>query len=140
MIPKGKRLKQNLPNGVTKVFSSKDSGESFTCQKPELASNFVKIFASPICASICSTDGKMCLSRCTLLFSLVKLMQILTFPLAFGLTTILKHQLVGCSTFSITPKFCICSNPAYTFGKIGMIICLGVVRAYGSESLCSLIQ
>ena len=65
VILKGKRLKQNLPNGVMKVVSSEDSGESSTYQNPQLASSFVKIFAPPICASVCSTNGRICLSRCT---------------------------------------------------------------------------
>ena len=60
-------------------------------KNPEFAFSFVKIFAPPICANVCSTDGKICLSRSTLLFNLVRLTQILTFPLAFGTTTIPEH-------------------------------------------------
>ena len=119
-MPKGRRLKQNLPNGVINVVSKEDSCDSSTCQKPEFASSLVKIFAHPICASVCSTDGRICLSRCTLLFNLVWSAQILTFPLAFSTTTIPEHQDVGCSTFSITPNCCILFSTASTLGRSGM--------------------
>ena len=41
-MPKCRRLKQNLPNGVIKVVSKDESCESSTCQNPELASSLVK--------------------------------------------------------------------------------------------------
>ena len=139
-MPKGRCLKQNLPNGVINVVSKEDSCDSSTCQKPEFTSSLVKIFAPPIYASICSTDGRICLSCCTLLFNLVRSTQIQTFPLAFGTTTIPDHQDVGCSTFSITPKCCILFSSASTLSRSGMAICRGVVRAYGCELLCNLIM
>ena len=138
-MPKGRRLKQNLPNGVINVVSKEDSCDSSTCQKPEFTSSLVKIFAPPICASVCSTDGRICLSCCTLLFNLVRATQILTFPLAFGTTTITEHKDVGCSTFSITPNCWILFSSASTLGRSGIAIRRGVVRAYGCELLCKLI-
>ena len=40
-----RRLKQYLPNGMTKVVSLADSGEKPIGQKPELASNLLKMVA-----------------------------------------------------------------------------------------------
>ena len=72
VIPKGSLLKQKRPNGVIKVVKSADSGERDTCQNPEFASNLEKTFAPARCANVCSTAGKGCLSRFTLLLSLVR--------------------------------------------------------------------
>ena len=44
-MPNGKQLKQNLPMGVINVVNSADWGESFICQKPELASSLENILA-----------------------------------------------------------------------------------------------
>ena len=46
LIPKGRRLKQNLPTGVMKVVSFRDSGSRGICQNPEYASHFVKTVLS----------------------------------------------------------------------------------------------
>ena len=139
VIPKGSLLKQNLLNGVMKVVIRDDSWDSSTCQNPELASSLVNILAPLICARVCSTEGKICLSLCTLLFSLVKSTQIQTFPFAFGTTTMPEHHSVGCSTFSITPNCNILCNSASTLGKRGIATRLGVVNAYGSQFVINLI-
>ena len=57
-MPKGNRLKQNLPNGVINVVSNADSLASGICQNPELASIFEKIRAPASCARACSTAGR----------------------------------------------------------------------------------
>ena len=44
-MPKGNLLKQNLPNGVMNVVSSRDSAESGIYQNPELALRREKILA-----------------------------------------------------------------------------------------------
>ena len=49
-----------------KVVSSADSSDNLICQKPEFASNLEKTFAPPSWAKVCSTDGRMWLSHCTL--------------------------------------------------------------------------
>ena len=53
MIPKGSRLKQNLPYGVINVVRRADSLESFTCQNPTLASSLeiwlnLQVFVLPM--------------------------------------------------------------------------------------------
>ena len=58
-MPKGKRLKQNRPTGVINVVSRADFFDNLICQKPELASSLVKIFAPCSCARVCSTDGSI---------------------------------------------------------------------------------
>ena len=42
IIPKGIRLKQNLPNDVIKVFNERETLSSFSWQNPELQSNLDK--------------------------------------------------------------------------------------------------
>ena len=42
-MPIGRRLKQNLPNGVINVVRRADSLARGICQNPELASNFVNM-------------------------------------------------------------------------------------------------
>ena len=44
-MPKGRCLNQYLLNVVMNVVNREELGVSGTCQKPELASNFVKCFA-----------------------------------------------------------------------------------------------
>ena len=61
-MPKGNRLKQNLPKGVMKVVSKADSSANGTCQKPEFASNFENILASDNCPSVYPTEGISCRS------------------------------------------------------------------------------
>ena len=121
-MPKGSRLKQNLPSGVIKVGSNAESCESSTCQNPELASSLVKTLAPPICAKVCSTEGKICHSLCTFLFSMVKSTQIRTFPFDFGTTTMPEHHSVSWVTFSITPSCNILCNSVSTLVKRGMAI------------------
>ena len=131
VIPNGIRLKQNFPKGVIKVVSKEDSWASSTCQNPELASSFEKNFAPPICARLCSTEGRIWHSRQTLSFSLVRSTQILTLPFGFGTTTIPAHHSVGCFTLEITPRPSILWSSAFTFGRRGRATLLGVVRAKG---------
>ena len=55
LIPKGVRLKQNLPKGVINVVSKAESGSNFCFQNPELQSNLGKY--SLILASMFSVLG-----------------------------------------------------------------------------------
>ena len=77
-MPKGIRLKQNLPKGVIKVVSNADSSANGTCQNPVFASNFENILVSDNCPRLYSTEGISCRSRRTLSFNFVKSTQILT--------------------------------------------------------------
>ena len=63
VIPNGSRLKAKHPNGVMKVVSFDDSGESCICQNPEFALSLEKYLAPLIYANVCSTDGKSKRSR-----------------------------------------------------------------------------
>ena len=80
VIPNGSLLKQNCPNGVMKVVSNADSLDNLICQNLEFASNLEKTFAPQSWARICSTDGRMWCSLCTLSLSFVRSMQVLTLP------------------------------------------------------------
>ena len=51
-MPKGSLLKQYLPAGVIKVFRRRDCFDRGICQKPLLASSFVKILAPLSCESV----------------------------------------------------------------------------------------
>ena len=72
LIPKGNRLKQNLPNGVIKVVSREDFSARGICQNPELASSFVNTLAPASCASVCSIAGRGWRSLQTFSFTRVK--------------------------------------------------------------------
>ena len=113
------------------VVRRDDSGVSGICQNPELASNFVKIFAPANCANVCSTAGSWWCSRRTLLFNCVRSTQILTLSCGFGTTTIPEHQSVGSLTGTITPRCLILSNSALTLGNRGTGTRRGVVNAKG---------
>ena len=125
---KRESFETNLPKRVIKVVSNAESCESSTCQNPELASSLVKTLAPPICAKVCSTEGNICRSLCTYLFSMVKSTQIQTFPFNFGTTTMPEHHSVGWVTFSITPSCNILCNSVSTLGKSGMATCLGIAK------------
>ena len=84
-----------------KVVSKADSSANGTRQKPEFASNFENILASDNCPRVYSTEGNSCRSRRTLSVNFVKSTQNLTSSF-FGTTTMGAHQLVGCSTLTIT--------------------------------------
>ena len=58
LIPKGRWLKQNMPNGVIKVVSFADPGERPICQNPEFASSLLNTVAPANCARVWSTLGK----------------------------------------------------------------------------------
>ena len=105
VIPKGNQLKQYLPYGVINVVRRADCLESFICQKPALTSSLENMVDSLICARICSTNGKICFSLHTLMFSFVKSTQMRMLLLGLGTTTIPAHQSVGSSTLVITPMF-----------------------------------
>ena len=139
-MPNGRRLKQNLPNGVIKVVRRADSLASGICQNPELASNFVNTLAPANWAKVCSTAGIGCRSLQTLSFRRVRSTHIRTFPSGFGTTTIPEHQSVGSWTRLTTPSLCIRSSSALTFGSIGIATLRGVVRANGLESAPSCIR
>ena len=136
-MPKGSRLKQYRPYGVINVVSRADCLESFICQKPALASSLENIVDPPICARICSTNGKMCLSLCTLAFNFVKSTQMRILPLGLGTTTIPTHQSVGLSTLVIIPMFSIRVSSCFTLGNNGRATLHGVVSAYGFASCLS---
>ena len=70
-MPKGNRLKQNLPKGVMKVVSKADSSANGTFQKPEFASSFKNIPASDNCPRVYATEGISCHSWRTLSFNFV---------------------------------------------------------------------
>ena len=106
------QLKQYLPNGVRNNVSSEESAESGICQKPELASSFVNTWALVVCARVCSTAGRRCHSRHTLLLSFIKSAQMRTLPSGVGTTTILVHQSIGTLTFAMTPSRSILSISA----------------------------
>ena len=67
-MPKGNRLKQNLPKGVMKVVSKADSSANGTFQKPEFAFSLENIPASDNCPRVYSTEGISCRSWRTLCF------------------------------------------------------------------------
>ena len=71
-IPKGRRLKQNIPYGVINVVKWANSLDKGTCQKPEFVSSLVKNCGSASCIKVWSTDGSMCHSHCILLLRWVK--------------------------------------------------------------------
>ena len=128
-IPKGKRLKQCLPNGVMNVVRALDSCVSGICQNPELASNLLNTVESFNCASVSSTAGRICHSRFTDSFSFVRSTQILIFKLGLGTTTMPVHQSVGLSTREMTPSDSILVSSFLTFCRYGTATLLGVLRA-----------
>ena len=78
--------------------------------------------------------GKFC--RFTFSLSLVKSTQILTFPLAFGTTTIPEHQSVGVSTREIIPCDSMRSSSCFTLGNNGIATLRGTDKA--NEDIFSL--
>ena len=90
--PKGRRLKQNLPNGVIKVVRGHDSDANGICQKPELASTLLKTSAPANCPSVWSTHGSGWFSQRTLSFNFVKSTQMRTFLLGLGTTTLQERR------------------------------------------------
>ncbi len=71
-MPKGRTLKQYLPQGVMNVVSGRDLSESLICQKPELASNREKNFAPASLENVVSVVGRGWFSRCTYRLSCVR--------------------------------------------------------------------
>jgi hypothetical protein len=69
---------QNLPNGVIKVVSGRDSVAKLVCQNDEFASSLENTTAFARLAKDSSTEGSGKFSRLTDMFSFVKSMQILT--------------------------------------------------------------
>ena len=59
VMPKGKRLKQNLLLGVINVVSGAGFSDNLICQNLELVSNLVNTLAPCNCARVCSTEGRM---------------------------------------------------------------------------------
>ena len=139
-MPNGKRLKQYLPNGVRNVVSDLDSGAKGIRQKPELASNFEKTVAPATRAKVWSTAGRMCLSRWTLWFSLVRSTQMRTFPPDLGTTTMPAHHSVSSSIRETTPNRSILSILAFTFDINGIAILRGTLIAYSSAPSCNVIR
>ena len=133
MIPNGRRLKQNLPNGVMNVVKGAELLLNSICQNPEFASSLENTFTPPIWARASSTVGRRWCSLQTLSFNLVKSTQIRTFPLGLGTITIPAHHSVGLSTFSITPSLSILCSSSLTLGRSGIAILLGVKSANGFE-------
>ena len=87
-----------------KVGGNALSLSSGICQNPELASKVENTRAPTSCARDCSTAGRGCLSRLTLLLRWVRSTQMQTFPLPFGTITISAHQSVGSLILVITPS------------------------------------
>ena len=127
-MPKGNRLKQNISKGVMEVVNKADSSANETCQKPEFASNFENIFASDNCPRVYSTEGISCRSRRTFSFNFVNSTQILTSSY-FETTTIGAHQLVGCSTLTITPAYSILLSSFFVLSISGKATRLGTLLA-----------
>ena len=138
-MPNGRRLKQNLPNGVIKVVRRADSLASGICQNPELASNFVNTLAPANWAKVCSTAGRGCHSLQTLSFRRVRSTHIRTFPSGFGTTTIPEHQSVGSWMHLTTPSLSIRSSSALTFGSIGITTRLELIILFFLRLFYSLI-
>ena len=117
--PEGKSSETKPPKGIMNVVRWDDSGVSGVCKNPELASNFVKIFAKPtVLMSVPQTEaGGVLVVHRTLLFSCVRSTQIITLSCGFGTTTIPEHQSVGYLTGTITPSCLILSNSALNLGK-----------------------
>ena len=89
-IPKGRRLKQYLPNSVTNVVSKRDSA-SGTCQDPEFASSFENSLLFLTFARFSSTEAIGWNSRLTALLRLVRSTHIMTSPFLLGVITISEH-------------------------------------------------
>ena len=119
------------------IVSNDDIFDKGICQNPELASSFEKTCPPASCPSVCSTDGKMCRSLCTLSFSFVRSTHIQTFPSALGTTTIGAHHSVGSSTREMTPCCSILSSSSLTLGNIGSATRRGVVCENGTAPLHS---
>ena len=104
-----------------------------------MASSFEKCLAPPSCARMFSTEGKICHSRHTFAFSLVKSTHILTLPAGFGMATIPAHHFVGLVTLDMTPSLVIRSSSSFTLGRSGMATCLGTDKANGMAPYLSFI-
>ena len=98
-MPNRSLWKQKQPKGVINVVINADSRARGSCQKTELASSLERMLAPASFPSTWSTDGSGCCSRWTLWLSLVRSIQMQTFPFGFGTTAMPEHQLVGCSFF-----------------------------------------
>ncbi len=138
-IPNGSLLKEYRPNGVIKVVNWWDSLAKRTCQNPELASNFVKIFVLPNWHSVWSTEGKINFFRLTALFNFVRSTHILTVLSVLSTGTIQEHQSLGRSTFWMMSSFSILDNSSLTLSVKGTGIHLATFTEYGVALGCNLI-
>ena len=116
LMPNGRRLKQNRPNGVMKVVSSLESGLSGTCQNPLLQSSLVR---SSFALILLDFHQRRTLEMllCTALFNCVRSTHIRTTPLGFGTTTMPEHQLLGSCTGEMMSCLTMFSSSALTFDR-----------------------
>ena len=124
-IPKGSRRKKYRPNGVMNVVSFAVASSSGSCQKPDVASSFMKT-VEPL--SLCMTSsrvGSMYLSLFTARFSFFRSTQMRTPPPFFITGTIGAHQSVGSVMRSMTPFSSMRWSSCSTFGSRGS----GILRA-----------
>ncbi len=134
LMPMGRMLKQNWPNGVINVVSSLHSFASGSCQKPDHASSLVKIVTPFNWANDCSTEDKIWRSLHTASFNLAKSTHIQIFPFYFTTGTIPAHHSIGCSILDITPILSIRSNSSLILFSKGISTLRGIVSAYGTAS------
>ena len=132
--PRGSRWRQYLPKGVRNVVRSWEFSASFSNQKPEFASIIVNTVDSPISPSKVSIFGSAYVSRQTFSSSFVRSTPIRMFPFELGTVTIPAHQVLGLSTFLITPSFYILASSSFTVLFIGNGIRPGVMIANGWAS------
>ena len=130
-VPKGRWLKQYLPNGVTDVVSKQDSSSSGTCQNPEFASNFENSLLFLTFARFSSTEAIGWTSRLMALVRLVRSTHILMSPFLFVVITMPEHQSVGTVTGEIT-SCTMLSNFSFTLGRSGCGTCHGVYKHTGT--------
>ena len=147
VIPKGKHLKQNLLNGVMKVVSREDFGESSTSQNMQLAPNFCE---NPCSSNLCkylfywwplTLHTRVNLMRSTQILILSHWLLILQpyhSTIGFWYYDHTRALVCGLLHLSITPSCCILLNYILTFGRREMAIRLGMIKACGWQSLYSL--
>ena len=111
---------QNRPRGVMNVVSFAHSSSKASCQYPPEASSFENQTEPASFASIYGIAEIMYLSRCTTLFSCLRIMQILTLSGFFGAATIGAHHGIGSVIFLITPSLSILLSSLSTLGSNGI--------------------
>ena len=102
------------------MVSFAHSSSKASCQYPPEASSFENQTEPASFASIYGIAEIMYLSRCTTLFSCLRLMQILTLSGFFGAATIGAHHGIGSVIFLITPSLSILLSSLSTLGSNGI--------------------